>query len=164
MTAQQPDKALKQPSRFTVRIYGILIREGKILLSHERIDDFNFTKFPGGGLEFGEGPKDCLIREFREETGFGVNIIAHLYTSDFFIQSRFAPEEQVIGIYYMVSANAELNISGRQLTQPFRNTTNRISHSWMAVEELKEDMLTFEMDRAALRVLNDQLSSRGGNS
>ena len=61
--------------RFTIRVYGILMDERKrILLSDEFIRGDYFTKFPGGGMEFGEGTRDCLKREFKEETGLDVTI------------------------------------------------------------------------------------------
>src|SRR5947207_1785010 len=91
------------PSRFTVRVYGLMTNEqGEILLADENIGNFRFTKFPGGGLEFGEGPEDCLFREFREETGLAVHITNLLYVAGFYIQSHFRPEEQVVAIYYFV--------------------------------------------------------------
>ena len=54
-------------NKFNVRVYGIWIKNEKILLSHENIDGFEMIKFPGGGLEYGEGALDCLKREFKEE-------------------------------------------------------------------------------------------------
>jgi hypothetical protein len=40
--------------RFNIRVYGILINPNdEVLLIHERMGDFEFTKFPGGGMEFG---------------------------------------------------------------------------------------------------------------
>ena len=39
-------------SKFNVRVYGIWIKSDKILLSHENIDGYAMTKFPGGGLEY----------------------------------------------------------------------------------------------------------------
>ena len=54
--------------RFNVRVYGILINESdELLVSDELIKGIQFTKFPGGGLEWGEGIQSCLEREFMEE-------------------------------------------------------------------------------------------------
>ena len=54
--------------RFNLRVYGILINDKKqVLVSDEFIRGNYYTKFPGGGLEFGEGTRDCLKREFMEE-------------------------------------------------------------------------------------------------
>jgi hypothetical protein len=52
----------------TIRVYGILINEQQqILVSDEFIRGMYVTKFCGGGLEEGEGTRDCLRREFMEE-------------------------------------------------------------------------------------------------
>lgn len=145
------------PNRFTVRVYGILFNmQNEVLISHENINGFAFTKFPGGGLEFGEGSKECIMREFKEETGIEVNVASHLYTSDFYIQSEMDSEEQVIGIYFKVLANnvEDLDkISIQPQLHPFRNTTNTIRHRWIHHKVLSDKILTFEMDRAALAVL-----------
>ena len=70
---------------FNIRVYGILLDKNKrVLISDEFIRGNYFTKFPGGGLEFGEGTRDCLKREFKEETGLDVEIKEHIYTTDFF--------------------------------------------------------------------------------
>lgn len=71
--------------RFNIRVYGILINPNdEVLLIHERMGDFEFTKFPGGGMEFGEGTRDCLKREFMEEAQLDVEIVEHIYTTDFY--------------------------------------------------------------------------------
>ena len=43
-----------------------------------------FTKFPGGGLEFGEGLRECLVREFLEETQQKVEVKEHFIQRIFF--------------------------------------------------------------------------------
>jgi 8-oxo-dGTP diphosphatase len=88
---------------FNIRVYGIWInKENEILVCDERINDFMFTKFPGGGLEFGEGIKDCLIREWKEELDIDIEILHHIYTTDFFQISAFDQSSQIISIYYQV--------------------------------------------------------------
>ncbi len=88
--------------RFTIRVYGVLINNYRILVSDELIRGDYYTKFPGGGLEFGEGTRECLQREFKEETGLEVTIGEHLYTTDFFQISAFNKRDQIISIYYYV--------------------------------------------------------------
>src|SRR5687767_11023900 len=86
---------------FNIRVYGILINEKKqVLVSDEFIRGNYYTKFPGGGLEFGEGTRDCLKREFKEEMNLEVEIGDHIYTTDFFQLSAFNPGDQIISIYY----------------------------------------------------------------
>ena len=103
---------------FNVRVYGILLGEDKqVLVSDELIRGDYITKFPGGGLEFGEGTRDCLKREFKEEMDLEVVVGDHLYTTDFFQMSAFNPEHQIISIYYFVKALEPIRVPLR--TKPF---------------------------------------------
>ena len=90
---------------FNIRVYGVLINEKKqVLVNDEFIRGKYYTKFPGGGLELGEGTRDCLKREFKEEMNLDVQIEDHIYTTDYFQMSAFNPEHQIISIYYFVKA------------------------------------------------------------
>lgn len=86
---------------FTIRVYGIIFRSGSLMLSKELIRGRTYVKFPGGGLEFGEGTTAALEREIYEETGLKARTREHFYTTDFFQPSSFhAVPTQVISIYY----------------------------------------------------------------
>ena len=90
---------------FNVRVYGILINDQRqVLVSDEFIRGEYYTKFPGGGLEFGEGTRDCLKREFKEEMDLEVEVGEHIYTTDYFQLSAFNPSHQIISIYYFANA------------------------------------------------------------
>jgi len=90
---------------FNIRVYGILINEARqVLVSDEYIRGNYFTKFPGGGLELGEGTRDCLAREFMEEMQLKVAVKEHLYTTDYYQKSAFHPDHQILSIYYNVEA------------------------------------------------------------
>ncbi len=90
---------------FNLRVYGILINDQKqVLVSDEYIRGNYYTKFPGGGLELGEGTRDCLKREFKEEMDLVVEIGDHIYTTDHYQRSAFNPAHQIISIYYYVKA------------------------------------------------------------
>ncbi|MBN8787678.1 MAG: NUDIX domain-containing protein, partial [Terrimonas sp.] len=103
---------------FNVRVYGLLINDKKqVLVSDEYIRGSYYTKFPGGGLEFGEGTRDCLKREFMEEMNLNVEITDHLYTTDFFQMSAFTPDHQIIAIYYAAKALEPITVPLR--TKPF---------------------------------------------
>ncbi|MBN8877625.1 MAG: NUDIX domain-containing protein [Chitinophagaceae bacterium] len=94
---------------FNIRVYGILINDKKqVLVSDEYIRGNYYTKFPGGGLEFGEGTRDCLKREFMEEMSLNVEVSEHIYTTDFFQMSAFNPEHQIVSIYYAVNPLEEI--------------------------------------------------------
>ena len=96
-------------SQFNIRVYGILMTDkNQILVSDELIRGSYITKFPGGGLEFGEGTRDCLRREFKEEMNLAVEIGNHIYTTDYFQMSAFNPDHQIISIYYYAKALEEI--------------------------------------------------------
>lgn len=103
---------------FNIRVYGILTDDrNRVLVADEYIRGGYYTKFPGGGLEFGEGTRACLKREFMEEMHLQVNVGDHLYTTDFFQMSAFNPEHQIISIYYQVKALEPITVPIRE--KPF---------------------------------------------
>ncbi len=62
---------------------GIIRRNGKILLAKRRDDcpwQPNRWEFPGGKIEEGESPEECLMREIKEELGIDITIDKHLTT------------------------------------------------------------------------------------
>lgn len=103
---------------FNIRVYGILINDQRdVLVSDELIRGGRYTKFCGGGLEIGEGTRDCLQREFLEEMRLRVSVKEHIYTTDFYQQSAFNPNHQIISIYYRVEALESISVPLR--TEPF---------------------------------------------
>ena len=105
------ENQISWPASFNVRVYGVLINEQKqVLVSDEYIRGSYYTKFPGGGLELGEGTRDCLKREFKEEMDLEVEIGEHVYTTDFYQVSAFNPAHQIISIYYNVTALEEIKV------------------------------------------------------
>lgn len=127
---------------FNVRAYGVLIFNNQLLLVHETYPDLEMTKLPGGGLEFGEGLREGLKREFYEELGMEIIVGAHLYTTDFFQPSAFDPNAQIIAVYYRVQPAAND-------FQP-QNVKPRESHlkvSWQSLKTLHPQIFTFPIDR-----------------
>ena len=137
---------------FNVRVYGILINENKqVLLSDEILRGGHYTKFPGGGLHFGEGTRQCLEREFMEELGINVYIEEHIYTTDFFQRSQFAEDEQVISVYYRVKfENTE--IEALRL-KPFEFEGLEQVFRWFNLENLTENDLSFPIDKIVLPLI-----------
>jgi len=122
---------------FNIRVYGILINEQKqVLLSDEFIRGNYYTKFPGGGLEVGEGTRDCLKREFKEEMNLNVEIGDHIYTTDFYQKSAFNPEHQIISIYYFVKA-LEL------ITAPLRTEEFDFDEDQLNIYQKENEIETF---------------------
>ena len=126
-------------SIFTIRVYGLLINDKKqVLVSDEYIRGNYYTKFPGGGLEFGEGTRDCLKREFKEEMDLDVEVGDHLYTTDFFQMSAFNPSHQIMSIYYFVKALEEIKV-------PLRNNIFDFDEKQLAVYNEKGETETFRL-------------------
>ena len=122
---------------FNIRVYGVLINEKKqVLLSDELIRGGYYTKFPGGGLELGEGTRDCLKREFKEEMDLDVLIQDHIYTTDFFQMSAFNPKDQIISIYYFVKALGPITV-------PLRNKEFDFDEEQMNIYKEKNEIETF---------------------
>ncbi len=100
------EKESVNPTEIKLRVYAIIERDDNILLSNEKVGDFGFTKFPGGGLELGETPIECLKRELKEELeieGFNYKLF---HISETFVQNRFNLLQQVIGIYFLVDLDS----------------------------------------------------------
>ena len=145
---------------FNVRVYGVLFDESRrLLVSDEFIRGQFYTKLPGGGLEIGEGTRDCLAREFKEETGLTVTIGKHIYTTDFFQISAFNNKDQIISIYYEVIAE---DISGLHTkTSPFDFTAEQIADPtkeaevfrWVDWENLSEDTMSLPIDKVVIQLL-----------
>ncbi len=138
---------------FNVRVYGILINDqNEILLSDEIIRGQFYTKFPGGGLEIGEGTRECLKREFMEEMNLAVEVENHFYTTDFYQQSAFNPDHQIISIYYYVSATATINLeeinSSNEQSETFR---------FVSLSEFSEEDVSLPIDKTVARLLFERI-------
>ncbi len=151
---------ISEISRFTIRVYGLLINElNQVLLVHERMPTMEFTKFPGGGLEFGEGTKDCLIREFKEETGLDVSVGEHIYTTDFYQVSAFNPNHQIISIYYFVQTAEPILLATKE--KPFDFTAEQIADKngqsevcrWIEWKNFSADDVHLPIDKIVVDLL-----------
>lgn len=57
---------------------AVIVRDGMILLSHETVTGWYLV--PGGGMEAGETPEECCVREVEEETGYIVRPLRQFLT------------------------------------------------------------------------------------
>jgi 8-oxo-dGTP diphosphatase len=148
--------------QLNVRVYGILVNEkNQVLVSDELIRGGYYTKFPGGGLEYGEGTRDCLAREFMEEMNLKVEVGEHLYTTDFFQVSAFNPDHQIISIYYRVTALEEISVRLSNVVFDFDsaqmeiyNQKNEIeTFRFINWEELSEESVSLPIDKIVVSLL-----------
>jgi len=113
-----------------------------------------YTKFPGGGLEWGEGPLDCARREAEEELGQAIEVTGHFYTTDFFVESAFHLRTQVISIYYTALLQAEQGFRTTERLFDFqRGGPDEESFRWVAISHLNESDFHFPIDREVVNRL-----------
>ena len=135
-------------THINVRVYGILIEDGKVLVSDEYIKGNNITKFPGGGLEYGEGTKECVMREFREELNLSIEVLSHFYTTDFFVNSAFSNQSQIISVYYLVQSLEPFEFPISTQLFDFKEIKEGAqSMRWVDINTISENDFTFIIDK-----------------
>lgn len=152
--------------RFNIRVYILLLDESResLLLSDEIVNGRYYTKFPGGGLEYGEGILDCLHREALEEFGQDVEVLRQFYISEKFARSHFAPDNQLLCVYYECrlprDQDGRSQPSFRVAERPYDFVEHREreeSFRWRRLDEIKSEELSFLLDQEVLaRLLEEQ--------
>ncbi len=150
---------------FNIRVYGILINEQRqVLIEDAFIRSKYYTKFAGGGLEFGEGTKDCLKREFKEEMDLSVEVGEHIYTTDYFQVSAFNPDHQVISVYYFVKAleeikaplrNKEFDFDEEQL-KVYASTGETETFRFVNWDDFSAERVTLPIDKIVASMMKEK--------
>jgi mutator protein MutT len=131
---------------FNVRVYGLLKNDREeVLITDEFRFNHAFTKFPGGGLEFGEGLADGLKREFLEELSLEIEVGELFFVNDFYQESAFNPNHQLLIFYFWVncknwqeiSVNREKQILSQDAEMP----------RWIALKDISAEAMTFPVDK-----------------
>lgn len=145
---------------FNIRVYGILKdSRDRVLVSDEFIRGNYYTKFPGGGLELGEGTRDCLKREFKEETNLDVTIGDHIYTTDFYQISAFNNAHQIISIYYFAHVQEPIDLDTK--TALFDFAPHQVADPkgesevfrWVEWNDLTEESVSLPIDKVVVKLL-----------
>lgn len=142
--------------KFNIRVYGLLIHEGAILVTDEDRFGVQFTKFPGGGLEFKEGTVDCLIREFKEELNLEVNNPRLFHINENFIESAFHKDHQILSIYYFVDSNEINSIQTKSIKFDFQGEEQIFR--WIPLQELEESEFNFPIDKQVVQKIKESLN------
>ena len=136
----------------------------QVLVSDEYIRGEYYTKFPGGGLEIGEGTRDCLKREFIEEMNLKVSIGDHLYTTDFFQISAFNNAHQILSIYYEAIALEPIRVAlkskefdfDEQQLQVYEKTRQIESFRLVDWEHFSSQQLTLPIDKIVADLVKEK--------
>ena len=127
--------------KINIRVYGICIKNNKVLALHEEYAGKMLLKLPGGGLEYGESTIDCLKREFLEELNLHINIKEHFYTQEEFLVSRFKDNEQLLTIYYICQIENEQDLL---IMDPCIESADWIALDGENIFQLPIDKIVFE--------------------
>jgi 8-oxo-dGTP diphosphatase len=140
--------------QFNIRVYGLLMNDkNQVLVSDEYRMGIKMTKFPGGGIENGEGLLDCLKREWKEELNAEIEIEQHLYTTDYYVKSAFN-NAQLISVYYVVQLKSAINFSISEKAFDFAALIDGAqSFRWISLNELSEEDFTFPIDKKVALLL-----------
>ncbi|OYD19612.1 NUDIX hydrolase [Oceanimonas baumannii] len=143
---------------FNVRVYGLLLNDNdELLISDEQEYGMRFSKFPGGGLELGEGLIEGLKREFMEECNLEIEIISHFYTTDFAVKSAFN-NSQIISVYYMVKNITPVNLNIKTVAFDFDGDGEVLqAFRWLPITTLSVADFEFPTDKRVVELLQNEL-------
>lgn len=145
---------------FNLRVYALIFNNNnQVLISDEVFKKFRMTKFPGGGMHFGEGTVDCIKREAVEEFGQEVDVMEHVYTTDCFVPTMFFPNKQLIAVYYRASFKEEIRF--KVSVKPFDFNSNEDgaqSVRWVKIDDLTSESFTFETDKKVAEMVTEKYS------
>ncbi|WP_161982034.1 NUDIX hydrolase [Dictyobacter alpinus] len=125
--------------KFTYRVGGIAIHEGRVLCQKSTLDPAdNFWFLPGGRAELGESSQETLRREVQEELGEEGEVGRLLYIVENFFTDTTAHHE--IGLYFEL--NFPENSYLYQHTGPFELPEEQENHpmifEWLPIADLPD--------------------------
>lgn len=127
-----------------VLVRAIIQTEGKILVCKRIGKRYYF--FPGGHVEFGEGTKEALSREIKEELGLVVKKCSFIGSSEhIFIQEGEKHHE--INLAFKVKVNRSKIRSREKHIEFFLKSTQELA---------EEEVLPIMFSRAVLKWLKDK--------
>lgn len=142
--------------KFNIRIYGLFIEEGKILITDEIRGGTKMTKFPGGGLEFNESFEECLYREFMEELDQPIHVGAYFYHNENVQASAFRNNERLLSFYYLVEQKGRRFFETVEV--PFQLKENQEQcFRWVKLSDLSIDDVTYPIDKTVVKLIKERL-------
>ena len=150
--------------RFNVRVYMIVTRNNSsggqdVLISYERLPLGGVMKFPGGGLEWGEGTTACLRREALEELGQPVNVERLVHVSRRAHISSFDSNQQVLAVHYAARLTGEVMFEDDGEIKDVYGKNVPMMHQrlgWRDVESIEPAQFRFASDREAWEAWRQQ--------
>jgi 8-oxo-dGTP diphosphatase len=112
-----------------VSAYALLVEDARIVLCRlsPHISHTQEWTLPGGGIEFGEHPREAAIREVREETGLEIEIQGDPHVNSELFEFRGNAVHAIRLIYKGV-------VAGGTLTHEVEGSTDRCE--WFGFDEV----------------------------
>ncbi len=144
--------------RYIIRVYALIINSNnEILISDEFQLNMRMTKFPGGGMQFGEGTIDCLKREAVEEFGQEIEVLEHFYTTDYFQPTQFYDDAQLLSIYYFAKFIDPIKFKISNKSFNFEQEKNGDqSFRWVKLDDIDINEITFPVDKKVAKLLKEK--------
>jgi ADP-ribose pyrophosphatase YjhB (NUDIX family) len=98
-----PDIAAS-PDKPTIRVAGLLVHEGRMLMVEQGHGEERYWLLPGGGVQFGETLADAVRREFAEEISLRVGVNKLLAIVESISPDPVAYPKHVVHLVFEVSA------------------------------------------------------------
>lgn len=122
-----------------MRVVGIIIKDGQVLLMHRFKRGREYWVFPGGGVERGENAEQALIREIGEETSFKVKIDKLLFK----LENQFKKEyggnvrgDRVEHYFLIKDFSGEMALGSPEKER--MNENNQYHLEWVELSKIKE--------------------------
>ncbi|MDX1908717.1 MAG: NUDIX domain-containing protein [Bacteroidia bacterium] len=149
-------------NQFNIRVYGVYVEDRRLLVTDEIRFGIRMTKLPGGGLHFGEGLEKCLQREWKEELNTEIRVGEILYVNPFLQISAFAPEDEVICLYFWVYPLQPLQVPVSTRPMDFEDSRDEQQRfRFIPVDALQEQDFTFPIDQSLVPRLKRALETQG---
>lgn len=123
----------REDVRFTHRVAGVAIDDGRVLLHQFEGEDF--WALPGGRAELLEPSTETLRREMHEELAIDVDVIRLLWVvENFFEYERLHVHE--LGLYFLMQVPADWR--WRTCQTPFLGHEGhlRLTFQWFSLDDL----------------------------
>ena len=137
---------------------AVIIRDGMILLSHETVSGWYLI--PGGGLEKGETPAECCVREAEEETGLIVKPLRQFLTmNEYYEEYRYISHYfvcEVTGAGQIRLTDAEKRRGLEPQWLPVREAVDIFSRHQSYAETSEEKRGSYLREYTALRTYLEQ--------